>query len=156
MYPVPDVLTYLAGAWRVERTVQDLAADSDGHFTGRTVFEPLDGGGLLHHESGTFTWQGVARPAERTLRFLPSGPGGDGAPGTSLVHFADGRYFHGLDLRSGHHMADHPCSADLYRGEFEACGPDSWRSIWRVEGPAKTLLLTTGYVRDSQEPGHRP
>lgn len=147
MYPVPDVLTYLSGTWRVRRDVRDLTSGSDGRFTGHTAFEPLHGGGLLHHESGTFTWQGVARPAERTLRFLPPDPEGDGAPGTSRVHFADGRYFHGLDLRSGHHIADHPCGADLYRGEFEARGPDVWRSVWRVEGPAKTLLLTTDYIR---------
>jgi hypothetical protein len=49
------------------------------------VFEPLDdeelddeetdGTGLLHHESGTFVWQDVARPAERTLRFLADDDG---------------------------------------------------------------------------------
>ncbi|WP_328539743.1 DUF6314 family protein [Streptomyces sp. NBC_00344] len=148
MYPVPDVLAYLAGAWRVERTVRDLSGESDGCFTGRTDFEPLDGGGLLHHESGTFVWQGVARPAGRILRFLPAQPGEDGGTGTSQVQFADGRFFHGLDLRSGHHIADHPCGADLYRGEFEAWGPDGWRSIWRVGGPAKQLLLTTEYTRE--------
>ncbi|MEV8568784.1 DUF6314 family protein [Streptomyces sp. NPDC051322] len=154
MYPVPDVLAYLAGAWRVERTVRDLASGSAGHFTGRTVFDPPagpDGGGLLHHESGTFTWQGTARPAERTLRFLPAQPDEDGARGTARVHFADGRFFHGLDLRSGHHIADHPCSADLYRGEFTAYAPGRWRSVWRVEGPAKDLLLTTEYTRERDD-----
>lgn len=53
-------------------------------------------GGLLHEESGTFVWQRVARPAERTPRFLP-GP----VPGTADVRFADGRPFHDLDLTSG-------------------------------------------------------
>ncbi|GAA1362670.1 DUF6314 family protein [Streptomyces beijiangensis] len=142
MHPVPDALAYLAGTWRVERTVRDLANGAEGHFTGRTEFGPLDGGGLLHHESGTFTWQGVARPAERTLRFLP----GDTA-GTMDVHFSDGRFFHDLDLRTGRHTADHPCSADLYRGEFEVYGPDSWRMVWQVGGPAKELLLVTELER---------
>ncbi|WP_405874791.1 DUF6314 family protein [Streptomyces sp. NBC_00005] len=151
-WPVPDVLAHLAGRWRVERDVRDLASGDEGRFEGITVFSPLteDGltegglaeGGLLHEESGTFTWQGVARPAERTLRFLPGS-----SPGTADVCFADGRPFHGLDLTTGHHVADHPCAADLYRGEFTVLDADHWRSVWRVGGPAKDLVLTTDYAR---------
>lgn len=142
-WPVPDVLTYLTGSWRVERSVRDLASGETGHFTGTTDFSRSDGGGLLHFESGTFTWQGVPRPAERTLRFLP-GP----SPATADVRFADGRPFHDLDLTSGRHIADHPCSADLYRGEFTVHDRDHWRSVWRVGGPAKDLVLTTDYARE--------
>ncbi|MFI7292502.1 DUF6314 family protein [Streptomyces sp. NPDC050121] len=150
--PVPDALAYLAGSWRVRRSVRDLASGDEGRFDGITVFSALEEGGpghdallhdgLLHEESGTFVWLGVARPAERTLRFLP-GP----TPGTADVRFADGRPFHGLDLRNGRHIADHPCSADLYRGEFTVLGMDRWRTLWRVTGPAKDLLLITDYMR---------
>jgi len=150
--PVADALLYLAGSWRAERTVRDLASMDDtddtaddtdeGTFTGTTTFSPLDGGGLLHHESGTFVWQGVARPAERTLRFLPGT-----APGTADVRFADGRPFHDLDLTSGRWITDHPCAADLYRGEFTVLDSDHWRTVWRVAGPAKDLVLTTDYAR---------
>ncbi|MGW0944524.1 DUF6314 family protein [Streptomyces sp. NPDC002623] len=140
--PVPDVLAYLAGSWRVTRSVRDRASGDEGRFDGVTVFGASDDGGLLQHESGTFVWLGVARPAERTLRFLP-GP----TPGTADVRFADGRPFHDLDLRTGRHIADHPCSADLYRGEFTVRDADRWRSVWRVAGPAKDLLLTTDYAR---------
>lgn len=142
--PVPDVLGYLAGRWHVERTVRDLATGDTGSFTGATVFEPLPDGGLLHRESGTFVWQGVARPAERTLRFLP-GP----TPAEAEVRFADGRFFHGLDLRTGRHRAEHPCAADLYRGEYRVLGSDRWELDWRVGGPAKDLLLSTRYRRDT-------
>ncbi|WP_369168043.1 DUF6314 family protein [Streptomyces sp. R28] len=145
-WPVPDVLTYLAGSWRAERSVRDLAsgaAGADGEFSGTTAFGPLEGGGLLHQESGTFVWQGVPRPAERTLRFLPGA-----ARGTADVRFADGRPFHDLDLTSGRHIADHPCSADLYRGEFTVLDEDHWRTVWRVRGPAKNLVLTTDYARE--------
>ncbi|MFE0173099.1 DUF6314 family protein [Streptomyces sp. NPDC059002] len=143
LHRVPDVRAYLAGEWRVARSVRDLADGSAGHFTGTTVFTPLpDEIGLLHHESGTFVWRGVARPAERTLRFLP----GDG-PGTARVEFADGRPFHDLDLRTGRHTADHPCVRDLYRGAFEVADEDHWRTRWRVGGPAKDLLLVTDYAR---------
>ncbi|MER6092048.1 DUF6314 family protein [Streptomyces bluensis] len=142
-WPVPDVLAYLAGSWRVRRSVRDLANGDEGEFAGTTEFGPLDGGGLLHRESGTFAWQGVGRPAERTLRFLPGA-----APGTADVRFADSRPFHDLDLTAGHWVADHPCSADLYRGEFTAYDTDRWRTVWRVRGPAKDLLLTTDYTRE--------
>ncbi|MEW2072581.1 DUF6314 family protein [Streptomyces sp. NPDC012403] len=140
-WPVPDVLGYLSGRWRAERTVRDLASGEEGRFEGTVVFGPLEGGGLLQSESGDFTWRGVTRPAERTLRFLP-GPGG-----TADVRFADGRPFHDLDLSAGRYVADHPCSADLYRGEFTVRDADHWRTLWRVRGPAKDLELTTGYAR---------
>ncbi|MEU6767985.1 DUF6314 family protein [Streptomyces sp. NPDC046853] len=141
---VPDVLAYLAGEWAVDRTAQDLAGNAEGRFTGTTTFAWLDDGtgGLLHHESGTFVWRGAARPAERTLRFLP----GEGA-GVARVTFADGRPFHDLDLRTGRHTADHPCALDLYRGEFEVYDEGRWRMRWRVAGPAKDLILTTAYTR---------
>ena len=145
-WPVPDVLGYLAGRWSVARSVRDLASGEQGGFSGTTVFVPEedsgDDCGLLHHESGTFVWQDVARPAERTLRFLP-GPGG-----TADVRFADGRPFHDLDLTSGRHVAGHPCAADLYRGEFTVADADHWRTVWHVRGPAKDLLLRTDYARD--------
>ncbi|MGX1543651.1 DUF6314 family protein [Streptomyces adustus] len=140
--PVPDVLAHLAGHWRVERTVGDLAGGEEGRFEGVTGFGPLDGGGLLHRETGRFVWRGVSRPAERTLRFLPGA-----VPGTADVRFADGRPFHHLDLTSGRYVADHPCAADLYRGEFTVRDEDHWRTVWRVGGPAKDLVLTTDYVR---------
>ncbi|MFJ4684251.1 DUF6314 family protein [Streptomyces sp. NPDC091377] len=144
-WPVPDVLAYLAGSWRVTREVRDLDGGDEGRFTGDTVFAPLpDGGGLLHRESGTFVWRGEARPAGRTLRFAPGA-----APGTAEVRFADGRPFHPLDLTGGRYVAEHPCAADLYRGEFTVAGPDRWRTVWRVGGPAKDLLLVTDYTRDS-------
>ncbi|MHB9754883.1 DUF6314 family protein [Streptomyces sp. BYX5S] len=147
LWPVSDVLAFLAGRWRVERTVRDLAEDLTGVFRGTTVFT-ADGGGLVHFESGTFEWRGVVRPAERTLLY---GPGEEA--GTAVVRFADGRFFHGLDLRAGRHVADHPCSADLYRGEFTVYGDDRWRSVWRVKGPAKDLVLTTDYRADRSADG---
>lgn len=140
-WPVPDVLAFLRGTWRVKRVVRDLASGETGTFAGTTAFLPDPAGGLRHEEAGTFTWRGETRPAERTLRFLP------GPDGTADVRFADGRPFHHLDLTAGRHLADHPCSADLYRGEFTVRDADHWRTVWRVRGPAKDLELTTGYAR---------
>jgi hypothetical protein len=47
-WPVSDVLAYLAGRWRVTRTVRDLASGDEGRFEGTTDFSPLPDGGLLH------------------------------------------------------------------------------------------------------------
>ncbi|WP_235787017.1 DUF6314 family protein [Streptomyces mutabilis] len=150
LWPVPDVLAYLAGRWRTERTVRDLASGAQGRFEGSTGFDALAGGALLSRETGAFTWQGVTRPAERTLRYEPGA-----GPGAADVRFADGRPFHALDLTSGHHVADHPCAADLYRGEFTVRDADHWRTVWRVGGPAKDLLLVTDYTREkaAAQPG---
>ncbi|MFD6418808.1 DUF6314 family protein [Streptomyces sp. NPDC060194] len=143
MHPVPDALTWLAGGWLVQREVRDLASGDEGAFTGRTEFtaRPPDAG-LLHHESGAFTWQDATRPAERTLLYVPGA-----VPGTIDVRFADGRPFHDLDLRTGRHRTHHPCAADRYDGEFTVTGPDAFRTVWRVGGPAKDLLLVTEYRR---------
>jgi hypothetical protein len=53
-WPVPDVLRYLAGSWRTERTVRDLESGDEGRFSGTTAFGRLEGGGLLSQESGIF------------------------------------------------------------------------------------------------------
>lgn len=168
-FAVPDLLGLLRGRWQLTRTTRDLVNGMTGHFTGTAEFSPLPatgengettgttgtgetagtagrrsaGAGLLHHESGSFEWGGVERPATRTLRWLP----GAGGPGTARVEFEDGRFFHDLDLRAGHAVADHPCSLDLYRGEFTVTGPDRWTVVWRVAGPAKDLVLSSEHRR---------
>lgn len=119
------------GCWRVAR----------GPFAGTATFGPLDEGGLPHHESGTFTRQGVSHPGERTLRYLP----GNSAV-SAKVRFADGRPFHDLDLTAGRRVAHLPCAAVLYRGEFTVHDGDLCRTGWRAVG-AKDLVLTTDYVR---------
>ncbi|MEU6159450.1 DUF6314 family protein [Streptomyces sp. NPDC047130] len=141
---VPDLWAFLPGSWRTERTVRDLASGDEGRFTGTTVFGPLPAPeeGLLQREDGDFLWQGVSRPAGRTLRLLPGV-----APGEADVRFSDGRAFHALDLSAGRFTATHPCAADLYEGEFTVLDADRWRTVWRVRGPAKDLVLTTDYAR---------
>jgi hypothetical protein len=141
--------------------VRDLASGAEGRFRGVTVFAPppapdegpASGGpaseepapqGLTQREDGDFVWQGVSRPAGRTLRLLPGA-----RPGTADVRFADGRAFHPLDLSAGRFTATHPCAADLYEGEFTVFDADRWRMVWRVRGPVKDLVLTTDYVRST-------
>lgn len=118
----------------------------DGSVADRSVADrPGDaaaGAALLHVEEGELMWGGAApQPASRTLRLRPR------PDGTAEVDFADGRYFHDLDLRSGRWTTVHPCAADRYEGTFTAVAADEWHLEWRVAGPAKDQLLRSVYRR---------
>lgn len=137
---VEDALAWLAGRWRLDRTLADLTGGGAGRFRGIAEFEP-DGAGLRYHEAGTLEWGEHRGPAERTLRYLPAG-------GSLLrVEFEDGRFFHDLDLSGGAWRVVHPCRADEYRGEFTVLGPDAFRQLWTVTGPAKRQRLETAFRR---------
>ena len=137
---VEDALAWLAGRWRLDRVVADLAGGVSGSFTGTAEFRP-DGGGLRYHEAGTLEFGGHRGPAERALRYRPAG-------GSRLrVEFDDGRFFHDLDLSGGGWQVIHPCRDDEYRGEFTVLGPDAFRQLWIVTGPAKRQRLETAFQR---------
>src|SRR3954468_2653382 len=135
-----DALNWLAGRWRLDRTVTDLSGGQSGRFEGVGEFRP-DSGGLRYHEAGTLDWAGHRAPAERTLRYRPAGGG------LLRVEFEDGRFFHDLDLTGGTWRVTHPCRADQYRGEFTVLGPDAFRQLWWVTGPAKRQRLETAFQR---------
>ncbi|MCK9248236.1 MAG: DUF6314 family protein [Solirubrobacteraceae bacterium] len=137
--PVPDPLRFLPGSWSLDRTIEDHAAGRTGTVDGRARFVP-DGDGLRWIEEGTLRLGGYVGDGAREMRVRP-----DGA--TWAVDFDDGRPFHPLDLRTGSCAVEHPCRADLYRGELRATGPDELRVTWRIGGPAKDLTITTVYRR---------
>lgn len=151
-YPVTDVTAYLLGRWAIERRVYDRRAGAEGRFLGTADFRAADtgpaptgpaptGSVVLHVEEGELTWDGRTHKAGRSLRVLPR------TDGTADVEFADGRPFHGLDLRTGAWTAVHPCAPDRYEGTFTACSADEWHQEWRVSGPAKDQLLRSVYRR---------
>ncbi|NYI04033.1 DUF6314 family protein [Allostreptomyces psammosilenae] len=140
--PVTDTLAYLEGVWRLDRTVLDRATGHRGTFHGAVTFTPLGDGTLHAAERGTLTWEGVPRHAERTLLYRPGF-----TAGTAAVHFADGRFFHDLDLRRGEFTAEHFCGADTYAGSYTVFGRNGWNVSWAVRGPAKDLLISSDHVR---------
>lgn len=76
-WPVPDVLAYLTGRWRVARSVRDLASGEQGEFTGTTVFTAEENGGLL--EGGGLLQGGgccTTSPARSSGRASPGPPNG--------------------------------------------------------------------------------
>lgn len=149
-HPVADLGRFLAGAWKLERTIADSLAA---------------GGGAprLLRVAGTAEWTpagpGVLEYAERGVIELP-GPGGARSEvrqaytwrlrggGAADVHFADGRVFHAVDLTAGRHEGiHHGCSPDTYVGAFEAAGPDALACRWDVKGPAKDYRSETRFTR---------
>jgi len=137
---VADLCAFLRGAWRLERELNDRRAATQGRLDGRAVFAP-EGSGLRYREEGTLTYGTYRGAFFRT--YLYRFPG----PTRAEVAFEDGRPFHDLDLSRGTWRASHRCGGDLYEGCFTLDGADSWRAIWRVTGPRKTLVLSSRFRR---------
>ncbi|MEU6132980.1 DUF6314 family protein [Saccharopolyspora sp. NPDC047091] len=140
LFPVPDLARYLTGRWVLRRDIVDDAGARLGGFAGEAVFT-ADAGELVYRETGELELGAHRGPAHRTLHYRLADPA------TAAVHFDHGGFFHDLDLRSGRWLVEHPCRADLYRGEFAVHGPDSWWQRWHVAGPAKHHVLTTDFSR---------
>jgi len=138
--PVTDLRRYLAGAWTVSRLIDDRRQRARGSFLGWAWFtESADG--LDYRERGQMllpVYRGIATQGYR-YRFA--------APGRAVVRFADGRFFHDLDLSEGSWQAEHLCGQDLYEGRFAVQGEDHWSVGWRVSGPRKNLLLSSRFLR---------
>jgi hypothetical protein len=134
-----DPAAYLAGTWRVERSLHD-ARLGDGRFEGTATFVPTSAG-LAWRERGRLRLAGHEAPARRDLRIVAAGAGWE-------VRFADGRLFHPLDLSTGAGPVEHLCGADVYSGEYAIEGPDAFVVRWRVRGPAKDQRLEGRYVRE--------
>lgn len=144
-YDVSDLVAYLDGSWRVGRVVEDHATHGIGRFEGTLVCVPEIGVGssITMREDGVLDWSGMRRPAFRATRLRVTDN-----PGVGEMFFDDGRFFHGLDLRTGTCAVVHPCAPDTYDGTFTVLGPDEWSYEWWVSGPRKDLRLTTHLTRE--------
>lgn len=140
-YPVHDLAAFFLGEWLLSREIFDVDGVGLGTFDGSARFD-LDEDVLFYHESGVLRMGQHAGQASRDLRYHLV------APGRAAVYFDYGDFFHELDLRTGHWQARHPCRDDLYRGEFDVFGADSWRQRWDVSGPTKNHVLVTDFRRE--------
>ncbi|WP_158047817.1 DUF6314 family protein [Skermanella pratensis] len=137
-----DLRAFLAGAWRIARTMRDARLGQDGSFDGTAVFRDLGDGELLLRETGILRFGGHAGPAEQTYRYtFPDGPR------RAMVFRHDGSPFHDLDLSDGAAEVLHRCGADVYRGGFRVEGHGAWRVRWLVGGPRKDYHMVTRYSR---------
>ena len=127
-------LSDFEGLWHFLREVRHTSGES-ARVTGTAVFEP-DEMGLRCRESGQMVLSsGQTLTAERTYFWR------DGLQ----VYFDDGRFFHTVPAHGGE--AEHWCDPDTYQVEY-AFEEDMWHTVWRVEGPAKSYVMSTLYARN--------
>ena len=142
---VQDLIGYLRGPWLFERKVFDGAREQEVTATGhaRFVDELMNGKpGLRYREDGELDLGDLTVQTEREYiyGFLADG-------GVAEVRFADGRFFHVLDLSKGMVRVEHQCGEDTYHGLFRVLTDQAWLSVWRVMGPRKSQVITTHYIR---------
>ena len=139
---VDDLAEFLSGDWHLVRRLTSLAPRQDGAGEGRVSISPGHGG-LDYCETVDVQYAGYRGRATREYRYRLSDRG------SADVCFADGRFFHALDLRQGRWRAEHVCGRDIYRGSFRVLGPGQWVARWRVCGPRKDLRIMSLYERMS-------
>ena len=140
--PVDDLVEFLCGDWRLRRRLVSLESQQSGMAEGQANFRLLDDG-LDYIETAEVRFAGYSGRATRRHRYRLAGSG------RADVCFADGRFFHALDLRRGRWRAEHVCGRDIYCGSFRVLGPGLWVVRWRVRGPHKDLRITSLYERVS-------
>jgi hypothetical protein len=134
--PIADLHSFLAGAWQLERVIDDARLRRAGAMTGSVVFV-ADGALLRYRETGELRFGPYSGAASQTYlyRFI--------APSCAEVLLADGRFFHRLDLSTGSTTVTHRCAADLYQAQFAVVSPDEWGVTWQIDGPRKRQRIAT-------------
>ncbi|MCY0904815.1 DUF6314 family protein [Arthrobacter sp. H14-L1] len=140
---VADLRAYLAGSWRVKRTLLDRSSGTRGCFDGTVLFESEDGG-LGQRERGTISWPTHTGPATRDYLLRPAAE-----PAALDIYFPDGRFFHTLNLSAGEWTTLHSCAPDTYYVTYHVVSTTRLDYEWTVIGPDKNLLLTTSLFRST-------
>lgn len=131
-------LSAFAGAWAVERAIEDARAGRSGRFAGRAVFTAA-AGGLRYREDGWLTLgAGPAMAAGRGYFWR------EGAGGAIEVWFEDGRFFHAFHPGAAAEAA-HDCAPDRYLGRYDFSAWPAWSVAWRVSGPRKDYAMVTRF-----------
>jgi hypothetical protein len=108
--------------------------------TGTARYTPGDDG-IAYVETIQWTVNGQTFDAHRAYTLVPTGPW------RAEVYFADGRFFHVVDLRTGRAEVAHACPPDHYAGWYALDDPDTHRTGWTITGPRKDIAITTRYTR---------
>jgi hypothetical protein len=138
--PVHDLAGFLSGAWEIHREIVPVRGTPPGGFEGTATFSPWRPGVLVYEEHGTVVLGGYTGTATRRLTYVVDGP-------RARVRFADGRFFHDLDLTTGRWETTHPCAADRYHGRFMVRSGDTWEQTWEMTGPGEAYRSRTVLVR---------
>jgi hypothetical protein len=136
----PTLHGYFEGHWSLLRQIDDRRRGLAGTLLGEARFED-HAEGLIYRETGRLRLGDYDGRCHQS--YLYSFP----KTGQVEVRFADGRFFHTLNLRDGSAAAEHLCVKDTYRTHVELKARHHWTTQWRVLGPAKDLLMTSWYLR---------
>lgn len=147
MHPVPDLIRYFTGAWRLTRRIRDRRARLPGYLTGQATFVG-NAERLTYRETGNMIFGSHQGPASQTYDWDIA------AASRAVIRFSDGRHFHELDLSHGLAEVEHGCAPDQYRGRFRVIDTDCWCSVWSIRGPRKDLLIASQFRRlgDGEKP----
>jgi len=129
---------YLAGWWRVDRTILDRRAGASGRFDGKARFERAGETALDYREEGEMRMGGASFRASRSYRW-------EFDEDDARVLFPDGRPFHRLPPEGD--TALHDCPPDTYRVTYRFETADRWCQRWIVTGPRKDHTLESVFTR---------
>ncbi len=145
-----DTLAFLLGTWALNRTIEDHRTTTSGLFEGQASVADLAAAGACsacqrarYEESGELRFGTRVTRASRSLLYARL----DDA--SVMLHFADGRPFVPLDLRSGEWHSVHHCGDDLYELDTTVHSPSVIQERWRVTGPSKDYVALTTLTRAS-------
>jgi hypothetical protein len=144
-----DTLEFLLGTWDLTREIEDHRAGTSGLFEGRAtlLLEGCAGASrpgpqlARYEEAGELRFGARATRASRSLVYERL------ADASVMMHFANGRPFVDLNLRSGEWHSAHPCGPDLYEMVTTVCSESVIHERWRVSGPSKDYTALTKLTR---------
>ena len=166
-HPVPHILAFLRGTWRLTRRIVDHRAARTLTAEGTARWTDAPGGACAAEAADALAGAGAGSAGETALSYCEEcvvhGLGAAavparasyvytalrGAPSAAAVSFPDGRAFHALDLATGDSGAlAHACAPDAYAGRVVATGAHTLTVEWRVTGPAKDYVALTHLTRE--------
>lgn len=140
-------LADFTGTWTLIREIEDRRIGTDGTLSGQVTIRGT-ATDCTYDETGLLRL-GSAQPLTATRRYIWVEPG----PETIEVRFADGRFFHRIDLRHPAAQAAHACAPDRYAVRYDFTAWPLWRSEWHVRGPHKNYRMTSAYRPAGQARG---
>ncbi|WP_085784737.1 DUF6314 family protein [Candidatus Nucleicultrix amoebiphila] len=129
---------WFEGEWILERTIVDRRQNLLGNVTGRLRIVKKESQ-LFLNESGVLHYGAYEGPVSQQMSMTFT------MPYYADVFFANGRYFHNLDLREKEWRIEHHCGHDLYKGCYQIDPNNFFMITWQVNGPRKNLSLLSKY-----------
>lgn len=131
-------LSALEGTWRLDRHI--VHADGSEHrFEGVARFR-RSGPRLIEDEEGVLLGIPGQPDLKATRRYIWIQE-----KNRIEVLFDDMRPFHTIPTGVAHPETTHLCPPDRYRVSYDFSDRLHWSSVWRVEGPRKSYVMTNEF-----------